>query len=515
MNLSASLRGVSATLLLLGAIALPLLAQGKVDSPVFKKYRPPPEPPMVEQSDAMYQIWQTFIVQRKANSGDVLAQHELSLRYITGRGVDPDTVKGAYWTKRAADQNYIPARFNLGILTYHGWGTPWDPFEAYRQFLACAREKMPEAEYIMAQFLTENLVVPRDFEAAYQWVKQAADSGYTPAKEALVRMEKQGLGRGAKPDSGGVAAKTPNTGVVFIDFLGDAPVVPSDSLLLREAVNSASPALRKALGLEKLTEEGIRSDSATLAAIRQAAEAGSPEALVLLGRSHEKGNSVPRSIVKACAFYLRAIRFDSPGAAELLWKLVQEKATVPHIRAAADKGDHEAEFAWAGFLALGFDLPLSQGGAYITGDQAFQLLQKSGDGGFTPALVEIGLCHYAGRWVPQSAEKALHAWTLAAEKGSSDAMVRIALTSLKGTDDSTGRTEAVALLLKASEQGSVLAEVGLGYCYETGTGVRDSKAEAARYYRAASVRGSQDAFRALRRMHDAVRPEEKEFLIKD
>ena len=188
---------------------------------------------------------------------------------------------------------------------------------------------------------------------------------------------------------------------------------------------------------------------------------------------------------------------------------------MPHIRTAADRGDRVAEFAWAGFLALGYDLPLSQGQAYITGEQAFQLLQKSGDAGFTPALVEIGLCHYAGRWVPQSSEKALRAWTLAAEKGSSDAMVRIALTSLKAAEDTMGRTEAIALLLKASEQGSVLAEVGLGYCFETGTGVQDSKAEAARYYRAASVRGSQDAFRALRRMHDAVRPEEKEYRLKD
>jgi TPR repeat protein len=489
-------------------------AQGKADSPVFKKYRPPPEPPLVEPSDAMYQIWQTFLVTRKANAGDVLAQHELSIRYLLGRGVAADTAKGAYWTKRAADQDYIPARFNYGILTYHGWGTPWDPFEAYRQFLSCAGHRMPEAEYIMAQFLTENLVVPRDFEAAYTWVKASADSGYAPAKEAVIRMERQGIGKG-KPDSVLPASKLPNTGLVFLDFMADTSSVANDSLLLREAVNSASPAVRKALGMGKMVEEGGRTDSATLAAVRQAAEGGSPEALVLLGRSYEKGNGVPRDIVKACAFYVRAIRLDSPGAGELLWKLLQEKGTVAHIRSAADRGDPEAEFAWAGFLALGFEMPLIQGQAFITGDQAFQLLQKAGEKGFTPALVETGLCHYAGRWVPQNNEKALRAWTLAAEKGSSDAMVRIALTSLKGTEDTTGRTQAIALLLQAAEQGSVLAEVGLGFCYETGTGEPVSKAEAARYYRAASVRGSQDAFRALRRMHDAVRPEEKEYQIRE
>ncbi len=491
-------------------------AQEKSDSPVFKKYRPPPQPPLVVQSDALYQMWETFIVTRKANAGDVLAQHELSLRYLLGRGAAADTVRAAYWMRRASDQNYTPAMFNYGIMCYNGWGVPWDPFEAYRMFRACAGRGMVESEYAMAQFLTEDLVIPRNFDSAYAWVKRSADGGYAPAKETLARLEKQGLGPGKQESERAAAApKAPNTGLVFLDFAQDTGGVSGDSLLLKEAIQTASPSVRKALGISKMLETETQADTATLAAIMQAGEAGSPEALTVLGRSYEKGIGVPKDPVRAAAAYVRAIRLDSPRAPELLMKLLEQKTTLPHIKAAAAKGEPEAEFAWAGVSALGFDGVLAQAQVYLSGDEAFKLLSSAGEKGYTPALVEEGLAYYAGRWVPQSLEKATELWTRAASLGSKDAIVRIALMTLRAQGDTSGRKEAVQILRRASDEGSVLAEVGLGYCYETGTGLPVRDAEAAFYYRAASVRGSQDSFRALRRMHDAIRPDDPEFRIPD
>jgi hypothetical protein len=491
----------------------PLAAQEKNDSPVFKKYRPPPQPPLVVQSDALYQMWETFIVTRKANAGDVLAQHELSIRYLLGRGAAADTARAAYWMRRASDQHYTPAMFNFGIMCYNGWGVPWDPFESYRLFRSCALKDMAEAEFAMAQFLTEDLVIPRNFDSAYAWVKKSADAGYAPAKEALLRLEREGLGPGHRDSVKAPPLKSPNTGLVFLDFAQDTGGVSGDSLLLKEAIQNASPSIRRALGISKLLETETPADSSTLAAITQAGDAGSPEALTVLGRSYEKGIGVPKDAVRACASYVRAVRLDSPRAPELLLKLLEQKNTLPHIKAGAAKGEPEAEFAWAGVSALGFDGVLAQAQVYLSGDEAFRLLTKAGEKGYTPALVEAGLAYYAGRWVPQSMEKATELWTRAASLGSKDAMVRIALTALRAPADTSGRKEAVQLLKRAADEGSVLAEVGLGYCYETGTGVPVRDAEAAFYYRAASVRGSQDSFRALRRMHDAIRPVDPEFRI--
>jgi len=506
---------VAALMLSLLAAAVQAAAQDKSDSPVFKKYRPPPAPPLVESSDALYQMWQTFIVTRKANAGDVLAQHELSLRYLLGRGAAADTARAAYWMHRAAEGNYTPAMFNYAIMCYNGWGVSWDPFEAYRLFRASALRQMPEAEYAMAQFLTEDLVVPRNFDSAYVWVRKAADAGFAPAKEALARLEREGMGPGRRDSAKQEPRKAPNTGLVFLDFPQDDEPAPGDTLLLKEAIQGASPSLRKALGLSRLLDQEAPADSTTIAALRRAGDAGSPEALTVLARSYERGIGLGRDPVQACALYVRAIRLDSPRAPELLLKLLEEKGTLPHIKAEAGQGIPAAEFAWAGLSALGFDGALAKAQDYLSGDEAFHLLEKAGDRLYTPALVEEGLAYYSGRWVERDMEKAMDLWTRAASLGSKDAMVRIALTTLRAPADTSGRKEAVQILGKAAEEGSVLAEVGLGYCYETGTGVPRKSAEAAYYYRAASMRGSQDAFRALRRMHDAIRPDDPEFRVPD
>jgi hypothetical protein len=503
-------------LLVAGLIVLFLLegvAQSKQDSPVFKTYRPPATPPLVQASDILYEIWETFLVTREANAGDVLAQHELGIRYLIGRGAAPDTAKAAYWIKKAADQNYGPAQFNMGIIYYYGWGVPWNPFEAYKAFLSCAEKHMAEGEYAMAQFLTEDLVVSRDYEAAYRWLKMAADSGYAPAREAIDRFEKQGYGK--SKDSTRTSLKAPNTGLVFLEFAGDSSSARNDTLLLQEAVRGASSAIRKALGMSRMMEAESGTDS-TLATVSEAAEAGSPEALTLLGRSFDKGTGKNRDVVKAVALYVRALRLDSPRAPELLWNLLQEKETLPRIKAAAGKGDAEAQFGWAGVSALGFDGVLAQAQMYVTGEEAFQLLRKAAEQEYLPALVEEGLCYYAGRWVPQSAEKALGEWEKGAALGSTDAKIRIALTALRSTtEDTVRRAQDIAFLVESAERGSVLAEVGLGYCYETGLGVPTDKAKAAHYYRISSVRGSQDAFRALRRMHDAIRPGDAAYIIRE
>jgi hypothetical protein len=446
----------------------------------------------------------------------VNAQHTLGLRYLFGQGAAADTVRAALWIMKAAQQNYTPACFNYGILCYHGWGVDWNPFEAFEQFRKCAKQGMVEAEYAMVQFLTENLVVPRDYEAAYSWAKQAADSGYAPAKAAVIRFEKFGLG-GTHADSVRPRKQSPpNTGLVFLDFAADTLTGTNDTLLLREAIQSADPSMRRSLGLSAVPEEGARwTDSTTIAELHRAADAGSPEALTVLGRAAEKGIGVRRDPVKACAFYIRAIRLDGARAPELLVSLLQQPAILKEIRSRADHGDEEAEYVWAGLAALGFDGILAQGQVYLTGDQAIRLLKLSGGKKYLAAIVEEGLCYYSGKWVAENRETALALWNKAASLGSKDAITRLALVALRSGGTSAEVREAISVLQAAAEEGSVLGEMGIGYAFETGIGVAPRKALAAYYYREASVRGSQDAFRALRRMHDAIRPEVAEFHMID
>ena len=291
------------------------------NSPVFKNYRPPAVAPLLEQSDATYQLWQGFRVQQKANAGDAVSQFELSVRYLTGRGFKADTIKAAYWTKKAAEQNHLLARYNLGIFQFNGWGTEWNPFDAYRNFRFAAERNMPDAQYILAQFLTENLVVPKDWSEAYRWVKLAADSGYAPAKESLKEFERRGYHSQSDTTqvaSTGDAQAASHSGTLqlpFLNFSPDTVKQAPDSILVDDVLKAA--ALSGMQGIEDIAGSitvrsgKLRIDSASTALIRQAAEGGSPEALTLLGRISEEA----RDIVQAATFYVRAIRLDSPGPA--------------------------------------------------------------------------------------------------------------------------------------------------------------------------------------------------------
>jgi hypothetical protein len=72
---------------------------------------------------------------------------------------------------------------------------------------------------------------------------------------------------------------------------------------------------------------------------------------------------------------------------------------------------------------------------------------------------------------------------------------------------------ALAHLDSASANGSLIADVALAYAAERGLGRSIDKGEAYRMYHRSMRRGSEAAFQALRNMHDAVRPDEPEFLL--
>lgn len=505
--------------LFLVATAHTLFGQNKQDSPVFKGYRPPTPTSIIKPSDLTYQLLEEFSLTRKANAGDALAQHELGLRYLMGQGVKADTAKGAYWIQKAASQNLPNARFNMGILTFNGWGVLWNPFETYKHFLFCAQRDIPDAAYIIGQFFTENLVVQQDWNEAYRWVKKAAEAGYDPAKDALAEMGKRGYAEQTSGQQSNTQSKPPQQasqptlGFVFLDAPDDTSAASSDIALLKDAVREAGPELRQALGLSKSSEDWLEFDAASMEMIRKAADVGSPEALGILARSHEKGIVVKRDPILAVLYYVRAIRMNSPRAPGLLKRLVQEQQFFPMLKARTEANDPDAQCAWATLKALRFDayFPLDQG--FLTDTQALEMLQKAASKNHVQATIELGLCYYSGRWVQEDREKAVEYWKRVVELGSREAEIRIDAVTVQERNTVTQMDQTIGELEKATQEGSVLAQVALAYCYETGTGVARNLGKAARLYRSSAQRGSQDAYFALRRMHDRIRPQEKEFQL--
>ena len=168
---------VTLVLLLISLLLIPAKLEGQdtTKSLAFKNNRPYRNNPYFYQPDLSYQILQQFKLVQIANSGDPLAQHELGLRLLTGEGIAADTATAVYWIKKAASQKLTSAMYNYGIMLINGWGTEWNPFAAYQNFLLAAEAGMNQAQYVVGILHTDNLIVKRDWNKAYYWIKKSAD----------------------------------------------------------------------------------------------------------------------------------------------------------------------------------------------------------------------------------------------------------------------------------------------------------------------------------------------------
>jgi TPR repeat protein len=164
---------------------------------------------------------------------------------------------------------------------------------------------------------------------------------------------------------------------------------------------------------------------------------------------------------------------------------------------------------------LKLDYLMAQKEGFITDKQALEFLTRAASANHIQAMIELGLCYYSGRWVQEDRRQALVLWAKASAMGSREARLRIAALSVRTEKNAETLSATIAELEQAAQKGSVLAQVALGFCYETGTGVEKRIPEAVKWYRSSAQRGSQDAYYALKRLHDQIRPKDKEFQISE
>jgi uncharacterized protein len=505
--------------LFLICVAQPLRADEQSKSLAFKNQYIQNGPFTIKRYDYTANLVDAFMVVQKANSGDPIAQHDLGLRYLTGTDFVADTVKACYWIRKASEQHIIPAQYNYGILLNNGWGTAWNPFEAYRQFRTAAMHGMVEAEYVTGIFLTDNLVAPKNFNEAYRWIKAAADSGYAPAKDVLNEFARRGLlekihsgqhatdsSQPASPASpGGVA---PGLKPIFLDFSRDSVADPDDHTLLKDALAYTNK--QPVTDSDTMTFPSLDSlgNYRTILSLYDAAEAGNPEALTMLGRSNEKGMSRKKDVLQAALYYVRASRFDSPWAPMLLWKMIHRDNFFDMMKHEVETGNPTAEYIWAMLISLDLD-------NQITEPQALQFLEHAAKQNYLPAVVEMGLCLYTGRWVKQDKQHAIEILQRASEMGSKEAVLQLCAIELRDQDNPGDAADLIQTLQQFTHNGSVLAETVLGYCYQSGRGVDTNLSESVRLYRRAAARGSQIAYHALRALYDNIRPNDSEFKMND
>lgn len=497
-------------------LAVSIFAQDTTRSEAFKDNQPP-KYPIIKAKYPSYSLIAGYLLVTEANRGDQFAQHELGIRYLLGSGFSADTVKAIYWIRKAADQNLPAARFNYGILLYNGIGVPWNPFDAYQNFKVAAKAGLPEAQFAVGICYTDNLTLNRDYNKAYHYFKLSADAGYKPAKEAFSQLIKSGFAPPTDSSTTNDKDKTtsirieeasplinPNWDYDFYDF-NKKDKSANSTKQITELMNKKPEELKKYLGLDELKLSAMPKDTSGMGMLKFAAESGSPEALLIFGRSYQEGVITEKDLVLAAVNYLRAYRLGSYKAGEFLFNMLQSSEFVNTLKEKAIKNDANAMYAWAGISALGFENQISN-------QQALDFLKKAVDKKHIPSMIEMGLLYSSGNLVQKNKEKALQYWEMAKDLGSKEAAVRIALldaldsTSTKILDD-------IKTLNQIADEGSVLAQTALGMCYEKGVGVKENKGLAVKLYRRAAQRGNEAAYNSLKRMYDEIRPYDTEFKI--
>jgi uncharacterized protein len=478
-------------------------------------------PPIFYYPDYTYQLWQIFSLTREANDNDPFAEHELGIRYLLGDGVPADTVKAAYWIKKAADQNLTVAQYNYGIMLFNGWGTKWNPFMAFEYIQKAAKGLMPQAEYIYGLMFTDNLIVPRDWKKTYKWIKIAAENNYVPAEKTLKELKAKIPA--SLLDTSGVAETNSSSnhqdesqnidhndlasslGLVYIDFsmAYDTSSKISDKTLQSDLLLSGNDKLKDTVRVNN--ELTVKVDSSNIPAIMQASNFGSPEALAFLARMYEKGIYFPQNLMTAAEYYLRAIRLNSPRAPYFLEDLEKNQDFINQLKEKIDRKDAKAMFVLYGLFSFGYTNDIFK-------QDAIKLLEESADRNFLPAIDELGLLYSTGEKVKKNVNKANELWKKAEQMGDQEAKIRIALSEIF-SNDSENISSNIDFLRNCEKLGSILAQTGLGYCYENGVGVNKDKSTAVQYYRMAAQRGSLFAYTELKKMYDQIRPNDPIFQL--
>ncbi|HEX7356312.1 MAG TPA: tetratricopeptide repeat protein [Ignavibacteriaceae bacterium] len=496
-------------------------AQDTTQSLAFKKNRPFRNNPYFYQPDLSYQILQQFRLVQIANSGDPLAQHELGLRLLTGEGIAADTTMAVYWIKKAASQKLTSALYNYGIMLINGWGTDWNPFAAYENFLKAAESGMSQAQYVVGILNTDNLIVPRDFNKAYYWIKKSDDGGYEPAKQVLqelapkvsaafkdsVNQNKFNLSQdNFTKDDKSESKIEPSAGLVFIDFdmLSDSLKEITDEMLISDLKHLDVSLIKDSLKIDNDTTLTSFFDDLKIKILNKLADDGSHEAQTILGKLYADGNFLKHNKLDAAEYYIRATILDSPRAAYLLWKLIRENDFYIKLNEAIQLGNATAQFVWYGLQKLGYDNRLTE-------KDAIDLLEKSASQNHIPALIELGFNYYTGKYVKQDKQKGLIYWQQAKNLNSNEAELRIVTSRIFDLTYTDDLHSDISFLEMAENKGSILAEFTLGYCFENGIGVKKNLPDAVKYYRAAAQRGNQFAYQQLKRLYDSLRPSEKTF----
>jgi TPR repeat protein len=116
---------------------------------------------------------------RAAERGDASAQFKLALRYDSDQkdGVPQDHAEAVKWLRKAAEQDFVKAQYNLGGMYNSGQGVPQDHAAAAKWYRKAAEQGFASAQKNLGAQYGQGQGVPQSDAEAFIWSSIAAISG--------------------------------------------------------------------------------------------------------------------------------------------------------------------------------------------------------------------------------------------------------------------------------------------------------------------------------------------------
>ena len=122
---------------------------------------------------------------KAAEQGYARAQYDLGYCYDNGQGVPQDYSEAVKWYRKAAEQGHAGAENNLGVCYENGQGVSQNYSEAVKWYRKAAEQGNKYAQNNLGLCYGNGWGVPQDYSEAVKWYRKAAEQGYAGALNNL------------------------------------------------------------------------------------------------------------------------------------------------------------------------------------------------------------------------------------------------------------------------------------------------------------------------------------------
>ena len=96
------------------------------------------------------------------------------------------------WYRKAAEQGFAQAQYNLGVMYENGRGVRQDYIQAVQWYRKAAEQGIAQAQYNLGLMYAKGEGVRRDHKIAKEWFGKACDNGLQLGCDAYRKLNQQG-----------------------------------------------------------------------------------------------------------------------------------------------------------------------------------------------------------------------------------------------------------------------------------------------------------------------------------